>query len=294
MAILSHVTHPKYVKNVIPKLTRESTYNILQSVEFGSEHVNLFALIGKNVLSIINEAGDISMFYARFVRQIFSRPFYFRLFLKQCEVVGVNSLPIVLLTSFFTGAVLALQTYNGFDNHAMAQNSLGSVVILSVLRELGPVLASLMVAGRVGAAIAAELGTMKVTEQIDALITLATNPIRYLVVPRILACMAMMPMLVMVANLMGIWGGYIVATQMLDLNSVTYLEQSFNAVQADDITIGIVKALVFGTIIGLMGCYHGYMTRGGAEGVGRATTVAVVYASVTILIADYFITALMV
>lgn len=256
--------------------------------------MNIFALVGSGVISTLNRAGDIALFFGRFVAQTCRLPFYFRLFLKQCEVVGFNSLPIVLLTSFFTGAVLALQTYNGFDNHAVAQNSLGQVVILSILRELGPVLASLMVAGRVGAAIAAEIGTMKVTEQVDALTTLATNPIRYLVVPRIVACLTMMPMLVVVANLMGILGGYVVAVHMLDLNSVAYMNSSFAAVKADDIAIGLVKAVVFGTLIGLMGCYHGYNTRGGAEGVGKATTSAVVYASVAILVSDYFITALMV
>lgn len=255
--------------------------------------MNLFAAIGGMTIGSLREAGRISIFFFRFLNQLIRFPLYLRLTLKQCELVGFNSLPIVLLTAFFTGGVLALQSYNGFDNAAIASSQLGSVVALSMLRELGPVLASLMVAGRVGAAIAAELGTMKVTEQIDALVTLATNPIKYLVVPRVLACIITVPMLVAIANVVGIFGGYLVATESLDMNAATYLENSFRSVGMDDISLGMVKAVVFGAIVGIMGCYHGYSTRGGAEGVGRATTVAVVYSSVAILVADYFITALM-
>lgn len=254
--------------------------------------MNILAGIGHITLWLVKEIGSISLFLGEFLSQVFRRPFYGRLLLRQCELVGFNSLPIVILTAFFTGGVLALQSYNGFDNHALASSQLGSVVALSMLRELGPVLASLMVAGRVGAAIAAEIGTMKVTEQVDALITLATNPIKYLVVPRILACMLTVPMLVGIANVVGIGGGYLVATRILGLNGHTYMESSFNSVGMEDITLGLIKALVFGLLVGLMGCYHGYNTRGGAEGVGQSTTVAVVYASVMILVADYFITAM--
>jgi phospholipid/cholesterol/gamma-HCH transport system permease protein len=150
-----------------------------------------------------------------------------------------------------------------------------------------------MVSGRVGAAIAAEIGTMKVSEQIDAMITLATNPIKYLVVPRVLACCIMVPILVIIANVTGIFGGYLVATNMLDIGSYSYIQNSFSNVQFADIFLGLVKALVFGFIIGIMGCYHGMKTESGAEGVGKATTTAVVYSSVLILIADYFVTAFM-
>ena len=254
--------------------------------------MNIAAYIGKTTIDGTNKAGRMALFCFQFFNQILRRPLHLRLLLKQCELLGVNSLPIVLLTAFFTGGVLALQTYNGFNNAALASANLGSVVTLSMLRELGPVLASLMVAGRVGAAMAAEIGTMRVTEQIDALVTLATNPIKYLVVPRILACMLMVPMLVTIANVTGIFGGYIVATESLGLNSATYLDNSFSSVELEDITLGLVKAAVFGFIVGLMGCYFGYNSKGGAEGVGRATTIAVVYASVSILVADYFITAL--
>lgn len=253
--------------------------------------MNIVTTIGRATIRTTEEAGSLALFFVTVWQQMFKFPMYLRLFIKQCEHVGVNSLPIVLLTAFFTGGVLALQTYNGFDNATVASSQLGSVVALSILRELGPVLGSLMVAGRVGAAIAAEIGTMKVTEQVDALITLATNPIKYLVIPRVMACMFTMPLLVVVANIVGIFGGYVVATNVLGLNPHVYMDASFTAVELEDITLGLVKAVVFGFIIGFMGCYHGYKTRGGAEGVGRSTTTAVVYASVAILISDYFITA---
>ncbi|MBI1363041.1 MAG: MlaE family lipid ABC transporter permease subunit [Proteobacteria bacterium] len=255
--------------------------------------VNPVTLIGRTTLNAINTAGTLTLFLGEALGQLVKRPMYFRLFLRQCELVGVNSLPIVLLTAIFTGGVLALQSFRGFDNATIAAESVGTVVALSMLRELGPVLASLMVAGRVGASMAAEIGTMRVTEQIDALVTLATNPMKYLVLPRILALAVMMPLLAILANVVGIFGGYLVATKSLGLNAYTYIDKSFASVQFADITLGLVKAFVFGIIIALMGCYHGYTTRGGAEGVGRATTTAVVYASVMILVTDYLLTALM-
>jgi phospholipid/cholesterol/gamma-HCH transport system permease protein len=255
--------------------------------------MNIFSLVGKSTMKFVTELGKVSLFISSFFRQLFKSPLYVKLTLRQSELLGVNSLPIVLLTSFFTGAVLALQTYHGFGNKALADTSLGSVVALSMLRELGPVLASLMVSGRVGAAIAAELGTMKVSEQIDAMVTLATNPIKYLVVPRVLACCIMVPILVIIANITGIFGGYLVATNMLDINAYSYMQNSFSNVQFADVFLGLVKALVFGFIIGIMGCYHGMKTESGAEGVGKATTTAVVHGSVLILIADYFVTAMM-
>lgn len=247
--------------------------------------------LGRITINTIRETGNISIFLNQFLSTVLRLQFFNRDYIKQCELIGVNSLPIVLLTAFFTGGVLALQSYSGFNNVALANNQLGSIVALSILRELGPVLASLMVAGRVGAAIAAELGTMRVTEQIDALVTLATNPIRYLVTPRIMACITMLPLLVIIANIMGLTGGYVVATEVLNIPGQMYNDSAFNAIQADDIHLGLIKAVVFGLIIGLMGTYHGFNTKGGAAGVGKATTIAVVYASVLILIADYFVTA---
>ncbi len=245
-------------------------------------------------MSVIRQTGLIFMFLGQALGFIIRLSIPFKQLVKQCEFVGVNSLPIVLLTSFFTGAVLALQSYNGIGNMMLANSQLGKLVSLSMLRELGPVLASLMVAGRVGAAIAAELGTMRVTEQIDALVTLATNPIRYLVVPRILACVLMLPLLVILANVIGIWGGYVVSVHVIGMNGTLFLNSAFGGIGGSDIILGLTKATVFGLIIGLMGTYHGFNTKGGAAGVGKATTTAVVYASVVILIADYFITALFV
>jgi len=250
---------------------------------------NPFAYIGHTARAFTQGTGNIALFFAKFLAQI--PRVRFKLLFKQCDDIGVKSLPIVILTAFFTGGVLALQSYNGFDNTAIASTQVGKLVALSILRELGPVLAGLMVAGRVGAAMAAELGTMRVTEQIDALYTMGTNSFRYLVAPRILACFLMLPLLVIVANVVGILGGYAVATQVLGLNPEQYLNTSFSGITSTDLTLGLVKAAVFGLIIGLMGCYHGYHTKGGAEGVGRAATIAVVYASVCILVSDYFITA---
>jgi phospholipid/cholesterol/gamma-HCH transport system permease protein len=164
------------------------------------------------------------------------------------------------------------------------------VVVLSVTRELGPVIAGLMVAGRIGASIAAEIGTMRVTEQIDALHTLSTNPMKYLVAPRLIAGAVTLPMLVVVADIIGVFGGYIVGVYKLDFNAATYLKQTFDFLEFMDVFSGLVKAAVFGFIISLMGCYHGYNSEGGAQGVGRATTNAVVSASILILIFNYAIT----
>lgn len=255
--------------------------------------MNIFALIGRQTLKITDEAGRVFIFLGLSLSHIFRGPFYLRETLRQMEKIGVDSLPIVLLTSFFTGGVLALQSYDGLGNGAIAAENLGSVVALSMFRELGPVLGSLMVAGRVGAAIAAEIGTMRVSEQIDALITLAANPIKFLVVPRMVACISMVPLLIILADIMGIFGGYVVATKSLGLPAHSYIDKSFASVEFYDIFLGLVKAVVFGLIIALMGCYQGYNSKGGAEGVGRATTIAVVNASVLILIFDYLITALM-
>jgi phospholipid/cholesterol/gamma-HCH transport system permease protein len=249
------------------------------------------ATLGAATLGIVEHIGALTLFLLSALGQMV-RPGRGRgQFLTQATFVGFDSLPIVLLTAFFTGGVLALQSYDGFGNATLAGSQVPRVVALSMLRELGPVLAALMLASRVGSAMAAELGTMRVTEQIDALTTLAANPVRYLVVPRILACITMLPLLVILANLVGIFGGYIVSTQTLGLSANLYTTQTWSAIDADDLTIGMVKALVFGLLIGLTATYHGFNARNGAEGVGRATTSAVVAAAVSILVADYFITA---
>jgi phospholipid/cholesterol/gamma-HCH transport system permease protein len=208
---------------------------------------------------------------------------------KQMVRVGVDSIPVVFLTGLFTGMVIALQTYTGFARFH-AESFVGSVVALSITRELAPVLAALMVTGRVGSAMAAELGTMRVTEQIDALTALATEPVQYLVVPRVVAATIMMPLLVVMADAVGIGGGYVVAVDLLGANPVTYVHNSFQFLDMNDLTSGIVKAAFFGLIFSLIGCQKGYYTEGGAEGVGIATTRAVVAGSLAILIADFFLT----
>jgi len=203
--------------------------------------------------------------------------------------IGFYSLPVVGLTSIFAGMVLALQSYTGFARFS-AEGAIANVVVLSITRELGPVLAGLMVAGRIGAAMAAEIGTMRVTEQIDALTTLSTNPMKYLVAPRLIAGFLMMPLLVLVADVIGVFGGYLVAVHKLGFNPSNYLQSTWDFLEFSDVVSGLVKASAFGFIITLMGCYHGYNSKGGAQGVGMATTNAVVSASILILCSDYILT----
>ena len=246
--------------------------------------------MGARALSFMEEIGRGGILFLKVLRGLFKRPFPLKLTIQQMEEVGVRSLPVVLITAVFTGAVLALQTYSGFKRFG-AEGLVGTVVALSMTRELGPVLASIMVAGRVGSAMAAELGTMRVTEQIDALITLATDPVRYLVIPRFVAGMIMLPFLVVFADIIGIFGGYFVAVNVLGTSSTIYVNRTLQYLEFSDVTIGLIKAAVFGMIIALVGCQMGFYTSGGAEGVGRATTKAVVGASILILISNYFLTA---
>ncbi len=253
--------------------------------------IDFLSTIGRRVLDLFAIAGRLALFVASALSHCFRPPFYFRNLLQQFWTIGYNSLPVVGLTAVFTGAVLALQASVGFSK-LTAPTAIPLLVVVSVTRELGPVLASLMVAGRVGAAIAAELGTMRVTEQIDALDTLATNPMKYLVVPRVLAGLLMMPLLVLVADVIGVMGGFIVSSFILNLNESAYLINTINSLHTRDVVSGLVKAAVFGLIITLLGCFNGYNSRGGAQGVGAATTNAVVYASVLILFFDYFLTEL--
>jgi phospholipid/cholesterol/gamma-HCH transport system permease protein len=218
--------------------------------------------------------------------------FYVRQIVEQLMRIGYFSLPVVGLTAFFTGGVLALQIYIG-GSRFNAESLVSSIVALGITRELGPVLAGLMVAGRVSAAIAAELGTMRVTEQIDALVTLSTNPFKYLVGPRIVAAVIALPLLVVVADTIGIMGGYIVGTRSLGFNGAAYLKNTVDFLEVGDVTSGLIKSAVFGFIIALMGCYHGFNSKGGAQGVGRATTDAVVSASILILASNYLLTSLL-
>ncbi|MFP4125298.1 MAG: MlaE family ABC transporter permease [Alphaproteobacteria bacterium] len=230
-------------------------------------------------------------FAARAIGRGVTPPYFPRQYLRQFLDIGYYSLPVVGLTAIFTGAVLALQSYTGFQRF-QAESAIATIVVLSVVRELGPVLAGLMVAGRVGAAMAAELGTMRVTEQIDALTTLSTDPYRYLIMPRLVGGLIMLPLLVVVADLIGVMGGYLIATLKLGFGSVEYLNNTFQYLETIDVVSGLTKAAVFGFIVALMGCYHGFHSQRGAQGVGVATTRAVVTASILILTANYIVTEL--
>ena len=254
--------------------------------------MNPFASIGRAVLTVLAHIGRLAMFTARALMGIVSPPIYTRLILSQMIRIGYFSLPVVGLTAFFTGGVLALQIYLG-GNRFGAEAIVPQVVVLAVTRELGPVIAGLMIAGRVGAAIAAEIGTMKVTEQIDALTTLATNPIKYLVVPRIVAAVISMPILTAIGDSIGVMGGYAVSVYSLNFTGATYLKNTMDFAHQDDITSGLIKAAVFGFIIALMGCYNGFNSKGGAQGVGAATTNAVVSSCILILATDFILTALL-
>jgi phospholipid/cholesterol/gamma-HCH transport system permease protein len=248
--------------------------------------------VGTQTTRFIEEMGNISIIFIQTLKWSFRPPLGIRNILKQMEEVGVRSVPVVLITAVSTGMVLALQSHTGFKRFN-AESLVGTVVALSMTRELGPVLTALIVAGRAGAAMAAELGTMRVTEQIDALSTMATNPIKYLIVPRVLAGMLMLPILTVFSDAIGIAGGYLVAVQMLDVNPVVYMRRTTDYLEFDDIFGGLIKAFVFGTIIATISCYKGFNTEGGAEGVGKATTGAVVISSMLILISDYFLTSML-
>ena len=251
----------------------------------------ILAPIGRIFIAFLANAGRLGLFCGRSVSHCIRPPFFMRLTGAQMIEIGYYSLPVVGLTAIFTGMVLALQSYTGFSRFN-AESAIANVVVLSVTRELGPVLAGLMVAGRIGAAMAAEIGTMRVTEQIDALTTLSTNPYKYLVAPRMIAAVTMMPLLVIVADIIGVFGGYIVSVYKLGFNPAVYLRNTVDFLEFLDVFSGLVKAAVFGFIISLMGCYHGFHSEGGAQGVGTATTSAVVSSSILILTSNYIITAL--
>jgi phospholipid/cholesterol/gamma-HCH transport system permease protein len=253
--------------------------------------ISFFAVIGRAFINLLASIGRSSLFLMRSLLIGLQPPYYGGMIWRQMVSIGYFSLPVIGMTAIFTGAVLALQSYSGFSRFS-AESSIATVVVLSITRELGPVLAGLMVAGRVGAAIAAEIGTMRVTEQIDALQTLSTSPFKYLVFPRLLAGVLMLPCLVLVADIIGVMGGYLVSIHKLGFSPGAYLHNTWNYLEARDVISGLVKAAAFGFIVTLMGCYHGFHSRGGAQGVGSATTQAVVSASILILIFNYLITEL--
>ncbi|MBT3767442.1 MAG: ABC transporter permease [Rhodospirillaceae bacterium] len=254
--------------------------------------MNFLQPIGRILLAFLGAAGRMTLFTISGVSHCFRPPFYFRIIGRQMVDIGYYSLPVVGLTAIFAGMVLALQSYTGFARFS-AEGAIANVVVLSITRELGPVLAGLMVAGRIGASLAAEIGTMRVTEQIDALTTLSTNPMKYLVAPRLIAGVLMFPVLVLIADVIGVFGGYLVAVYKLDFNATNYLKSTYEFLRAEDVNSGLIKAAVFGFIVTLMGCYHGYNSKGGAQGVGTATTNAVVSASILILCLDYVLTELL-
>ena len=253
--------------------------------------MNPLALIGHTFLEFLSNTGKLAWFAVVSIGHVFRPPFYYRQLVKQIIDIGYFSLPVVGLTALFTGMVLALQSHSGFSRFD-AESAIPTVVALSITRELGPVMAGLMVAGRIGAAIAAELGTMRVTEQIDALTTLSTNPFKYLIAPRLLAGVIVLPLLVIIADIIGIFGGFLVCVYRLQFNAADYIAQTWQHLEHRDVTSGLWKAAVFGLIVTLLGSYNGFNSKGGAQGVGAATTNAVVTASILIFLTDYLLTGL--
>jgi phospholipid/cholesterol/gamma-HCH transport system permease protein len=247
------------------------------------------AVIGRSVLGLLAGIGRVAIYFGAVLSHLVRPPWYPRELAHQLLHIGWLSLPVVGLTALFTGGALALQIYAG-GARFNAESVVPSIVAIGMTRELGPVLGGLMVAGRVAAAIAAEIGTMKVTEQIDALVTLSTNPMKYLTVPRVVAATLALPFLVAAGDSIGIMGGFLVGTTRLGFDPATYIQNTADYLEAWDIASGLIKGAVFGCIVAVMGCYHGMASERGARGVGRATTKAVVSASIMILAANYLLT----
>jgi phospholipid/cholesterol/gamma-HCH transport system permease protein len=249
----------------------------------------LLAALGANVLAALASVGRLAIFVADTLSHLVRPPFYLREFGHSLIQIGFFSLPVVGLTALFTGGALALQIYAGGARFS-AEAVVPQIVAIGMVRELGPVLVGLMIAARVTSSIAAEIATMKVTEQIDALVTLSTNPMKYLTLPRVLAATLVMPVLVGVGDVIGIMGGYVVATERLGFNSASYLQNTVDFLEARDIISSLAKGAVFGFIAALMGCYFGMNSERGAMGVGRATKGSVVAAAVLILAANFILT----
>ncbi len=254
--------------------------------------MNFFRYVGGLTITLIEELGAFGIFCYQTLFWLIRKPFYIREFFKQLTFIGIGSTAVVMLTGIFTGMVLALQMDYGFGLFG-AEALVGSTTALGLLRELGPVLAALMVTARAGSAMTAELGTMRVTEQIDAMTVMGVNPFQYLIIPRILASIIMMPLLTIVFDCVGMIGSYFVGVHLLRIDAGLYGAKILAYVDYEDLFSGLIKAGYFGAILSTVGCYKGYTTAGGAEGVGQATTYSVVISSVTILVADYILTALM-
>jgi len=253
--------------------------------------MNPLAVVGRASIGLARQTGAVTLFGVRGLLAAFAPPLYLGQLGRQILAIGYQSLPVVGLTAVFTGAALALNIYTG-GGRFNAEQITPQIVALGITRELGPVLAALMLAGRVSAAIAAEIGAMRATEQIDALATLSTDPFRYLIAPRMVAAILTLPLLTIVADVIGIAGGWLVATATLDFSGTTYVRNTLEFLEPWDVISGLIKAAVFGFIVALMGCWHGYTATGGAGGVGRAATYAVVSAAVLIFAADYGLTSL--
>jgi phospholipid/cholesterol/gamma-HCH transport system permease protein len=251
--------------------------------------LTLLERLGHAVLTALSMTGRLALFSARAVTHIFRPPYYPREFAHALMNIGWLSLPVVGLTAIFTGGALALQIYSG-GARFNAEAVVPQIVAIGMVRELGPVLVGLMIAARVTSSIAAEIATMKVTEQIDALVTLSTHPMKYLVAPRVLAAFITVPLLVAVGDVIGIGGGYVVAVQNLGFNAAAYLQNTVDFLEARDIVSSLVKGAVFGVIAALMGCYYGMQSGRGAQGVGSATKDSVEAAAILILAANFVLT----
>lgn len=255
--------------------------------------MNPFALTGSVAIAAVRETGRMADFGARSAMAWVTGPFYLRAFVNAFVRIGFASLPVVGLTAIFTGAALALNIYDG-SLRFNAETFLPQILGVSIVRELGPVLAALMVAGRCSSAMAAEIGTMRVTEQIDAMSTLAVDPFKYLIAPRVLATTVALPLLVLIADIIGVYGGFLVAVYALDFSGPIFVANIAEFLENRDVVSGLIKATVFGFLISVMGCYYGFRSRGGAQGVGAATRTAVVASAVAVLASNYFMTSLLV
>lgn len=243
------------------------------------------------IIIAFESAGDFSIFCFRSIATLIKPPYRLALTIDQMVIVGVRSLPIVSITSFFTGMVLAFQTAYQINRFG-AEIYVGGIVAMSMFRELGPVLTAIVVAGRVGAGMTAELGSMKVTEQIDAMSSMGVDPLNYLVAPRVIATILMLPILTIYADFIGYFGGFVIGVFKVGLNAGQFIDRTVQIVDPRDITTGLMKTFVFGAVVSLVGSFMGFRSKGGASGVGQATTAAVVIASILILIADYFMTSI--
>ncbi|MFN3966496.1 MAG: MlaE family ABC transporter permease [Endomicrobiia bacterium] len=251
-------------------------------------------MLKNKIINLLNSLAKVVILFERTVKASFQRPIEFKNIISQMVEVGANSFPVTALTSFFTGMVLSLQA--GYSSMYVFNEPLyvGTVVTFSLVKELGPVLTAVVLTGRIGAAITAELGTMKVTEQIDALYTLGTNPVKYLSVPRFIACVSMIPILTVLSDVVGVLGGFVIATLKLGIPSTVYWADSFDYLRLTDFWHGLIKSVFFAGLLSIISIYKGFECSGGAEGVGKATTSAVVTTLVLILISDYFLSALLV